>query len=90
MTRYFLYILKCNDLTLYTGISTDLKRRIDEHNHSSIGARYTRGRRPVKLVYSKKFNSRSLATKEESRIKKLSRSEKTQLISKHLGKLTQN
>jgi len=79
MIKYFLYILRCDDLTLYTGITTDLKRRIDEHNHSSIGARYTRGRRPVELVYSKKFNSRSLATKEECRIKKLSRSEKMEL-----------
>ena len=80
MIKYFLYILRCNDLTLYTGITTDLKRRINEHNKSSLGARYTRGRRPVKLVYSKKFNSRSLATKEEYRIKKLTRSKKMELI----------
>ena len=81
MIKYFLYILKCHDLTLYTGITTDLNRRINEHNFSALGARYTRGRRPVKLVYSKKFNSRSLATKEECRIKKLSRLEKIKMIS---------
>ena len=81
MIKYFLYILKCHDLTLYTGITTDLNRRINEHNFSALGARFTRGRRPVKLVYSKKFNSRSLATKEECRIKKLSRLEKIKMIS---------
>lgn len=80
MVKYFLYILKCHDQTLYTGITTDLDRRINEHNHSAHGARYTRGRRPVKLIYSKKFASRSLATKEECRIKKLTRSEKIGMI----------
>ena len=50
---YYLYILKCSDGTLYTGITVDLKRRVGEHNTSKLGAKYTRSRRPVKLVYSK-------------------------------------
>jgi len=77
---YYLYIVKCKDKTLYTGIATDLKRRLREHNNSKLGAKYTLARRPVKLVYSKKFCNRSLASKAESRIKKLSRQEKLDLI----------
>jgi putative endonuclease len=79
---YHLYILKCADKTLYTGITVDLARRIKEHNGSKLGARYTRARRPVKVVYSKKFRNRSSASKEESRIKNLSRGEKLELIKK--------
>ena len=79
---YHLYILKCSDKTLYTGITVDLERRIVEHNTSKLGARYTSARRPVKLVYSKKFRNRSLASKEENRIKHLSRKEKLHLIKK--------
>ncbi|PIV86597.1 MAG: endonuclease, partial [Candidatus Moranbacteria bacterium CG17_big_fil_post_rev_8_21_14_2_50_41_107] len=52
---YYLYILKCADGTLYTGITTNLERRKEEHNSSSLGAKYTRGRRPVKLVFSETF-----------------------------------
>jgi len=77
---YYLYILKCADKTLYTGITTDLKRRIGEHNSSKLGAKYTSSRRPVKLVYSKKFKNRSTASKEEARIKKLKRVKKLELI----------
>lgn len=77
---YFLYILQCSDDTLYTGITTDLNRRINEHNSSKLGAKYTKIRRPVKLVYSKDFINRSEASKEESRIKKLSRLEKINLL----------
>ncbi len=77
---YYLYILECSDKTLYTGITTDPARRTAEHNSSKLGARYTRTRRPVKLVYSKKFKNRSAAAKEESRIKKLSRDEKLELV----------
>ena len=77
---YWVYILKCLDKTLYTGITTGLKRRVGEHNHSSLGAKYTRGRRPVKPVYSRKCRNKALAAKEEARIKKLSRKEKLELI----------
>ena len=68
-TVYYVYILKCSDKTLYTGITTDLKRRIAEHNNTKLGAKYTSSRRPVKMVYSNKFKNRSLASKEETKIK---------------------
>jgi len=74
------YILKCADETFYTGITTDVIRRLEEHNTSILGAKYTSGRRPVELVFAKKYKNRSLASKEENRIKKLSREEKAMLI----------
>lgn len=77
---YHLYILLCADNTLYTGITTELDRRVKEHNSSKLGAKYTRGRRPVRLVYSEQFSTRSEAQKEEARIKKLTRSEKLRLV----------
>ena len=79
---YFVYVLKCNDGTLYTGITSDLWRRVGEHNSSKLGAKYTKVRRPVTLVYSKEFTDRSTAMIEEARIKKLSRSEKLDFIGK--------
>jgi len=78
---YYLYILNCVDNTLYTGITTDLDRRIEEHNSSAKGAKYTRVRRPVVLVYSKEYADRSSASKREYEIKKkMSRKEKLKLI----------
>ena len=77
---YHLYILKCKDGTLYTGITVDLGRRVEEHNSSECGAKYTRSRRPVKLVYSRRFRNRSNAQREEARIKSLSRKEKLLMI----------
>ena len=79
---YFVYILECSDYTFYTGITTNLDRRVKEHNSSKLGAKYTKARRPVKLIYSKEFNNRSEASIEESRIKKLSRLEKLNFIKK--------
>lgn len=81
-TIYYLYILKCADDTLYTGITVDLSRRFKEHNSSELGAKYTRGRRPVELVFSKAFDNRSVASKEERLIKLLSRGQKLELIDK--------
>lgn len=79
---YYVYMLECSDKTIYTGISTDLERRIVEHNGSDKGAKYTRTRRPVKLVYSEKYKDRSLASKREYEIKKrMTRIEKLALIS---------
>jgi len=77
---YYLYILECADKTLYTGITTDLERRIGEHNKTKLGAKYTSSRRPVKLVYSKRFKNRALASKEEARIKKLKKAQKIEMI----------
>jgi len=82
---YHVYILQCSDDTLYTGITTDLARRVKEHNSSSLGAKYTHSRRPVTLVYSKQFSSRSAAQIEESRIKKLSRSQKECVIARNVA-----
>jgi putative endonuclease len=77
---YYVYILHCADDTLYTGITTDLARRIVEHNSTTLGAKYTASRRPVICVYAVNFNDRSVATKEEMRIKKLTRVQKLELI----------
>lgn len=79
---WYVYIVKCKDSTLYTGITTDPDRRILEHNTSSKGAKYTKTRRPVKLVYFEIFENRSLASKREYEIKKMSRKEKLELIKK--------
>ncbi len=78
--EYFVYIVKCSDETLYTGIATDIHRRLDEHNNSSKGAKYTRVRRPVELVYFEVCEDRSSATKREYFIKKLSKKKKLELI----------
>jgi len=77
---YYVYILECNDKTLYTGITKDLQRRLLEHNESSKGAKYTRVRRPVILLYSEECEDRSSAAKREYAIKKLSREQKLTLI----------
>jgi putative endonuclease len=73
---YHLYLLHCADNTLYTGITTDLARRVTEHNTAKLGAKYTRGRRPVKLVYSEAYPDKSSALKAEYRLKRLPRAEK--------------
>lgn len=79
---YYVYIAKCADNTLYTGITKNLERRLSEHNSSKLGAKYTSNRRPVEIVFSKEMKDRSIATKEENRIKKLSREKKIELIKK--------
>lgn len=84
---YYLYIIECADKTLYTGITTDLTRRLSEHNDSKLGAKYTLARRPVRLVYSQKFKNRSTASREEARIKKLKKTEKQKLIDKSADSL---
>ncbi|MCK4875524.1 MAG: GIY-YIG nuclease family protein [Sulfurimonas sp.] len=73
-------MLKCSDDTLYTGITTDLDRRVEEHNTSPKGAKYTRIRRPVELVYSEVTEDKSSASKRELEIKKLSRIQKLELV----------
>jgi len=74
------YILKCKDDSLYTGITTDLEARIEAHNRGD-GAKYTRGRGPVRLVWSQDDLSESQARKREYEIKQLSRAQKLELIS---------
>lgn len=73
-------MLVCADETIYTGITTDLERRLAEHNDGKAAAKYTRARRPVRLVYSKKYKDRSSASIAEAQIKKLSREEKLALV----------
>lgn len=79
---YYVYIVKCNDQSLYTGIAKNLQKRIDEHNFSDKGAKYTKVRRPVELVYFQEFADRSSASKREVEIKKLKREDKLQLLNK--------
>lgn len=75
----FVYIVRCNDNTLYTGYTKDLDRRVNEHNNG-IGAKYTKGRLPVKLVYFEKYDSKSEAMSREYKIKSLTRAKKLKLI----------
>lgn len=77
---YFVYILECSDGSLYTGITTDLTKRLDEHNTKDTGAKYTKARRPVKLIYQETSENRSTASKREYAIKKLTRLKKLELI----------
>jgi len=78
--QYYAYILECADGTLYAGSTSDLKRRVEEHNGSPKGAKYTRARRPVVLKYSEAFATLSEAAKREAALKKLSRPQKIALI----------
>ena len=77
---YYLYIIRCADDTLYTGIAKDLTQRIEEHNTSPKGAKYTRTRRPVTLVYSEEYGDRSTASKREYVVKKMTRLQKLALL----------
>jgi len=74
------YILECSDKTLYCGWTNDLEKRLHEHNEGKNGAKYTRGRRPVKLVYQEPCLTRSDALKREREIKGLTRLKKLRLI----------
>jgi putative endonuclease len=80
---WLLYILECSDNTLYTGITNRLDTRLQAHQNGT-GARYTRGRSPVKLVYLEQCIDRSNATKRESAVKKLSKVQKLKLIASYL------
>lgn len=77
---HYVYIVRCRDGSLYTGYTTDVNRRVWEHNYSPKGAKYTRSRRPVTLVYSESYSTRSEAMKREYAIKHLSRADKLKLI----------
>lgn len=79
-TAWFVYLVRCHDATLYCGIAKNLDRRVAEHNSPDKGAKYTRGRRPVHLVYAEEVASRAQATQREGTIKRMSRAEKTALI----------
>ena len=76
---HYVYIIRCSDNTYYTGYTTDIERRVREHN-TGKGAKYTRGRTPVKLVYSEEKESQSRAMQREYEIKQLDRTEKETLV----------
>ncbi|HYE60077.1 MAG TPA: GIY-YIG nuclease family protein [Candidatus Kapabacteria bacterium] len=78
---YTVYIVRCADDSLYTGITNDIDKRMRNHNEGKAGAKYTRSRRPVTLVYTESVGTMSLAKKREAAIKKLTRQEKIQLLS---------
>lgn len=73
--RHYFYVLECADQSLYAGYTTDTERREKEHNNG-IGSKYTKSRRPVKMIFQEDFETRSEATKAEAAFKKLSRKEK--------------
>jgi predicted GIY-YIG superfamily endonuclease len=79
MNTWKLYILRCGDGTLYTGITTDVEKRLEAHR-TGKGAKYTRGRSPLELVYREDCGDHSTALKREIEIKKLTREEKEKLI----------
>lgn len=80
---WYVYLLRCNDNSLYTGITTDLKRRLHQHNNSKQGAKYTRARRPVALVFSEEASNRSAASKREHQVKNLTKVQKEHLVATH-------
>ncbi len=79
MSDWSIYLLRCADGTYYTGIATDVSRRISEHEQGKRGAKYLRGRGPLELVYQQAVGDRSVATKLEYSVKQLSRMEKEDL-----------
>ena len=85
-TIWYLYILRCGDGTLYTGITTDVEKRLEAHR-SGKGAKYTRGRSPLTLVYRETCGTHSQALKRELAVKAMAREEKQRLI--EMGRITE-
>jgi putative endonuclease len=77
---WFVYMIEASDRSLYTGVTTDVQRRFAEHGDTDKGAKYFRGRKPLKVVYTQSLPDRSSALKREAEIKKLTRKNKLQLI----------
>ena len=80
MSNYYAYLARCNDDSLYAGYTNNIENREEAHNEGNAGARYTRMRRPVKIVYFEEFVNRSDAMKRESELKRLSKKQKEELI----------
>ena len=78
--NWFFYVVRCVDGSLYAGVTTEIERRVSEHNRSKRGAKYTRSRRPVNLVYDVELESRSAAQKLESKFKRLTRLNKISFL----------
>ena len=79
-SQYSLYILRCGDGSLYTGIAIDVAKRLQEHELGKRGAKYLRGRGPLSLVFAQRLGDRSAATRAEYRIKRLNRADKEALV----------
>ncbi|WP_372608187.1 GIY-YIG nuclease family protein [Halorientalis litorea] len=79
MSDHYVYVLRCADDTLYTGYTTDIERRVREHERGD-GAKYTRGRTPVDLVHVERFDSKSAAMSREYELKQYSKAEKERLV----------
>lgn len=79
MTDHWVYVVECSDGTFYTGYTTDVTRRVADHD-AGCGAKYTRGRTPVELRYTERFDSKSAAMSREYEIKQLSRAQKERLV----------
>ena len=79
---YYVYLLRCADNSLYCGLTTDLDRRVEEHNGEKSKSKYTRSRRPVKLIYFEKYKTINQALKREHEIKKMPKIKKESLIKK--------
>jgi len=79
VTVHWVYVIECADDSFYTGYTTDVERRVREHDRGE-GAKYTRGRTPVELVHRERFDSKSAAMSREYEIKQLSRAKKERLV----------
>jgi putative endonuclease len=77
------YLLRCNDNSLYAGITTDIQRRLKQHNNSKLGAKYTRARRPVEIAYVENASDRSTASKREYYIRTMTKMKKEQLVNQY-------
>ena len=80
---WYLYVVRCSDSSLYCGITTGIEGRLHEHNHTKKGAKYTRSRRPVELVFYTNYDNRSQASKAEHLFKKLPTSKKRLFVQNH-------
>jgi len=81
---WYVYLLRCKDNSLYAGITTDISRRLHQHNHTKLGAKYTRAKRPVTLVFLETTLNKSTASKREYQLKKLTKTQKEKLVSTYL------
>lgn len=84
MPPHWVYVVRCDDGTFYTGYTTDVERRVAEHNDGT-GAKYTRGRGPVDLVHAERYRTRSAAMRREAALKALDRHEKQRLVERDRG-----
>ena len=78
---WYVYLLRCKDNSLYAGITTNIDRRLHQHNHTKLGAKYTRAKRPVTLAFIETATNKSKASKREYQLKQLTKTQKEQLVS---------